>query len=201
MARDYMARATSSSRSSSQDRKSDRDSSSERPNKQTSSDSSMESNTSPNRTSQTVVTKLDIKALAIKKPMLGGNVVSRTESMQLVDQLADLQSVIDSLEETPFGRDEEEDTAGEEKVTVKAAEVNGEELVVLATDDIILEEDDDAEEMQMEERDKVQPIRPSPPLSPKGKVSGRFHFIILCQCQGTPCSHGYCVVLRHEEVD
>ncbi|XP_030832598.1 unconventional myosin-IXAa isoform X3 [Strongylocentrotus purpuratus] len=171
MARDYMARATSSSRSSSQDRKSDRDSSSERPNKQTSSDSSMESNTSPNRTPQTVVNKLDIKALAIKKPMQGGNVVSRTESMQLVDQLADLQSVIDSLEETPFGRDEEEeDTAGEEKATVKAAEVNGEELVVLATDDIILEEDDDAEEMQMEERDKVQPIRPSPPLSPKGKV-------------------------------
>ena len=163
---------------------------------------SMESNTSPNRTPQTVVNKLDIKALAIKKPMLGGSVVSRTASMQLVDQLADLQSVIDSLEETPFGRDEEEeDTAGEEKATVKAAEVNGEELVVLATDDIILEEDDDAEEMQMEERDKVQPIRPSPPLSPKGKVSGRFHFIILCQCQGTPCSHGYCVVLRHEEVD
>ncbi|XP_041464110.1 unconventional myosin-IXAa-like isoform X3 [Lytechinus variegatus] len=179
MAREYMARASSQdrfgSRSSSQDRKSERDSSTERPSKQTlSSDSSVESNSSQNRTPKTVETKkLDSITPALKKPMLGGSVVSRTSSMQLTDQLADLQTVIDSLEETPFGRDDEEEehVVEEEKKekTVKAAEVNGGEVIVIATDDIILEEDD-AEELEMEDRDKVLPIRPSPPLSPKGKV-------------------------------
>ncbi|XP_071506650.1 LOW QUALITY PROTEIN: unconventional myosin-IXb-like [Diadema antillarum] len=197
LARAYMARAASqerlssqpgsrtSSRSSSLERKVDGESLADDSEPKASRDTPQEDRQGVAKNSKNADFKDPSRIPTVPANVLisSSNIVTRTSSMQLVDQLADLASVIDSLEETSFGGDDDDaeevgDVAPHEGVKAgdtgvdtgrKALPGNqGVKLNVVDMEDIILEEGGDEDDLKMEERDKVLPIG-SPPASPRGK--------------------------------
>ena len=181
MAKAYMARAASQdrsggsrpgSRSSSQERFSDKERSSDASHDRDRSPDDNRSPESPRKVSINIfptnqngdMRNKELDAPPKTKPTkltINENLVTRTASMQLVDQLADLEKVIDSMPGTNVDDGLEDTSLGEERPDDHVVEGP-----VIDAEEIILEEDD-LEVAEHDDKELVLPFRTSSPPNAK----------------------------------